>query len=355
MRLRFLLSATDGSEEWGGRLFGHCYDCSKEKYPAKNAFKKEVNRRWQARKERFGVLNKRLRTINFHNLEAYFKKMFPGAPGRVHHDLTIKRIRVHINNIVNDYVEEQMEMDVPEKAAFQEGVKQIRQEYFDGLAAAAANPTWCSSVDGKLLCKSEINHLTFISTNALLPFLCRLETCLFVGYNDMWLRASHHDWYRCPLCKTHYRPGVSKGTWVNAQKVLISTSMGGELEITPCTWPNSHEDKVIGRMQELHYMGATQQLKANLNQTTMKLDGLLDPYKLRKPEYAAFRHYAWTEQGMDAVDETKWPRANYEKIIKEGFWGMQLSPRDCEKPFSKWSEFVAVLTQHFLAVAEMGK
>ncbi len=361
----FLLVTTDGSEDWCAKLWGRCFHCynasrGKDAQPlAQTDFKRRARMAWTARKAKLQEKVGTIRSLRFGQEEAYFERVFPGATNADRRQLVLMRLRLLSSNTVKDFAEQTLAMDNEEmKANFTKGLQRISQEYRVALETAAKNATWTSGAGGPTLDADDINHLTMISSRQALPFLCRERSCLFAGDNSQWIPHATKLWYRCPLCKTHYRPWVVQANFVDAQKVIVTIKDDGTCEFIPCSWPNTHESKALSNFQELHYRGVAgaDEVKGFLDKTAVKLDHLLHQYAIMMPRHQAFQHYDWTEKNSHMLGEATYPRTKHEHLIKNGFVGCQLKPEQCtkDKLFTQWEEFIALITNHYAGVAQLG-
>lgn len=159
------------------------------------------------------------------------ERLFPGAPQWNLRSLTFKRREAAAMALATA-------LD-PESEECRMAASHTRQQYFEKLHAAAANPTYRASRDRVAIESSEAAYLTEVAEGLTVSVFVRCVACRFMGMNHHWNSNVDFEHFRCPLCGACNSPTGN----ATAQQVISMTDPNSGLAFC-FPWPRKGQGKL---------------------------------------------------------------------------------------------------------------
>ena len=189
--------------------------------------------------------------------------------------------------------------------------------------------------------------LTNVAKGIELCFVCRAPNCGYYGRNDQWIKHREREWFRCPTCGAHYKPGsTAQGQVERLNFVLvIPDPVTGVLQSIPCEWPATQEMAWLNRQIEIEARQVTteEDVQKWHDRTQLDLVTLINNERIS----TAFRSFVPDLNLAYRVPDGQWQWAEYAArtcyygaILAEG----AVSPD--KPPFSQWPVLSAAIANH---------
>ena len=269
--------------DWCGRLWGKCYECSKEDFGDEASFMTAARNSHKKLNTDRKIRADRVKDVVFKGKRSVMEHIMKGASKNAIRQATLDFIKA---------VAMQIAHDVSSDPVLKEFTKANVARYVATVEHQERHGGTCST-DGSKLDSTTLGWATFISAKVGLCWLCR--HCGFVGWNHLWVQLPGREKrrayllqniafvcrvrhglafracarrgprfrssrflapgalrFKCP-CGIKYQPWVEgKGVQTKAQKAIVYPDNSGKMVITLIKWPSSAEDAFFNRQVEAY-------------------------------------------------------------------------------------------------------
>ena len=182
-------------DDWCGDLTTYCFGCSGWANTEKS-FMKEAKRRWTAYAYQHADKARRLRTLNFEDIEAYYELKMPGLHKAEKRKIVVAHLRLVATVITADIAKESI---FTQKARLM-----VYEEYMLAVQHSGENPFELPEHKSWSVSAHDAQRLTRVTKHCVVSFICR--DCGYYGPD--WAEAIGKLWFRCYNCGTHYQPAA---------------------------------------------------------------------------------------------------------------------------------------------------
>ena len=315
-------------EDWCGKLWGHCLECSGLDAAA---FRREVKKVWHKRaKVLFGKADA-LRTLKWKTLAGYLQKTYPGSTKKEQRSIAELRIKaVGLAAALSAYEENEL---------VQEAYGHVDVEYEATIDKVCTN----IGLPSAQIKHAETDYLTAVTKAIQVSYMCRKRDCGFYGMNDQWVQHDTKYWFRCPHCATQYMPWKADKKFYPFQKVVsVSHPLTGERWVIPALWPDSAEDNYLQQLMLVTASNIQAQgdLDAFMEGKVQDLNVLLGNVGVP----GIFKRFEMTMWVKDVLRTCAgYPASQYAKLEEAGYHGNILDPKvGAQEPFKEWHEFACI-------------
>ena len=363
VRTDFVLIATDGSEDWAGKLYGHClwcaYSCDNEFYEACGkdpelglAYSKRLWRRRSNRQKALtGIVDNRGRQFS-----TLAEELLDAVP-QLREDRRslyklIKQRLVAINTAALAAI-----LKEREEAAWVAQAREVEAKRYVAMLNNLRDEADGIQVERiERLVTVDTQYFTTIFETVHISYVCRFKECGFYGSNSDWLKHESSYQFRCPRCAKRYRPFAGRHGASELhpfQKVLsIVDPVTQRILAVPTTWPDTAADEFLGSQalieaRKIHSAGNPEE-EARFKQTAnTELHNLL--LKVGLPPTMQHFKGATIEARHILQPAVGYGPAAIQRLDEVGYRGAILPADLAQQPvFNQWSILCAGLASLIL-------
>jgi hypothetical protein len=335
----FKVSTWDGTyldSAFGGVLRGTCFSCSGIEDPGE--FKKAAKASHADLASAMSKRNTRVRDVVFKQSMSKVQLQFPHLSRTKQRELAVKRVEAMVLCIGASLAKM--------KPAVKEAFVASTVQYLKDIEARAEDPTKVAGHGLTSISYTDSTWLTQVAEGCWVSWVCRRKTCRWLGRNDMWIKHSTKEWYRCPHCGHQYRPFVQDSELLDGQKAVTTINpLTQEVVTFLAKWPTHEEDSWLARAVEMKAKEINAPSQENLEEflasTAVNLGDLLA--KVSVP--ATWRTFAWRSDVEFMLDTRTYSKVNWERL-QAGYVGDILPLGEAsEQPFAEWEQLISCLAR----------
>ena len=326
-------------DDWCGDLTTYCFGCSGWANTEKS-FMKEAKKRWTAYAFKHADKARRLRTLNFDDLEAYYEEKIQGVGKVEMRRIVVAHLRL-VATVITD--------DIANESIFSQKARMlVYDEWMAAVQLRGANPFELPEHKGWSISAHDGQRLTRITKHCVISFICR--DCGYYGPD--WAEAVGKYWFRCYNCGTHYQPAAYGEKRSDYNKVIaMQDPITKQVKHLPAYWPPTQEDNWLAAQCEVYarQIESIEDLESFTNKVAVDINTLLK--KAGNPTY--YDRFVFGEDAQYKFSAPKWPLENHAHIIKDGFVGKIWRPENFKgiPVFYDWAE-LARLVGSMIAIGE---